>query len=98
MREYHKRSVAKAISWRALATITTMAVVFIFTRRAALALGIGAVEVVAKLLFYYLHERVWNAIGWGKLTHPLAGLPVMRELEPAHLDEVRRRLEDLGYL
>lgn len=98
MREYHKRSAVKAISWRALATITTMAVVFIFTRRLTLALEIGAVEVVAKLLFYYLHERLWNAIRWGKLQHPLAGLPVMRQLEPAHLEEVRQRLQDLGYL
>jgi uncharacterized membrane protein len=88
----------KAICWRAVATLTTMAVVFVFTRRFALAVQIGAVEVIAKIVFYYLHERVWDAIRWGKPHHPLAGLAVNRELEPEHMDEIRRRLEELGYL
>ena len=98
MREYRKRSIVKAICWRAIATLTTMLVVFIFTRQLTLAVGIGAVEVVAKLLFYYLHERTWNHIRWGKPQHPLAGLTVTRELEPEHLEEIRTRLHDLGYL
>lgn len=98
MRDFHKRSVVKAISWRLVATLTTMAVVFLFTRRLALAAEVGAVEVVAKLLFYYLHERGWDLIGWGKLIHPLSGLAVDRELEPEHLEELKTRLRDLGYL
>jgi len=98
LREYHKRSVVKAIAWRAVATLTTMAVVFVFTRRVALAVQIGAVEVVAKIVFYYLHERVWNVIRWGKPYHPLAGLAVTRDLEPEHMEEIRRRLEELGYM
>jgi uncharacterized membrane protein len=98
LREHHKRSVVKAISWRIVATVTTMLVVYAFTREIALAVGVGAVEVVAKLLFYYLHERLWHWIPWGKLQHPLSGLAVSRELEPAHLEEIRARLEELGYL
>jgi adenylylsulfate kinase len=98
VREYHKRSVVKAISWRVVATVTTVLVVYGFTRELALAAGVGAVEVVAKLLFYYFHERLWHWIPWGKLQHPLSGLAVSRELEPDHLEEIRTRLEDLGYL
>jgi uncharacterized membrane protein len=98
MREFHKRSVVKAICWRFLATLTTMVVVFVFTKRLTLAMGVGAVEVVVKILLYYFHERVWNWIGWGKLPHPLSGLAVSRELEPDHLEEIRGRLEELGYL
>lgn len=98
MREYRKRSIVKAICWRAIATLTTMLVVFIFTRQFRLALEVGAVEVVAKLFFYYLHERTWNLIGWGKLQHPLSGLTVTRELDPEHMEEIRTRLQDLGYL
>jgi uncharacterized membrane protein len=98
MREYHKRSLVKAICWRVLATISTMAIVYLFTGEALLSVGIGAVEVVVKLLLYYGHERLWNVIGWGKLQHPLAHLAVSRELEPEHLEEIRSRLEDLGYL
>jgi uncharacterized membrane protein len=98
LREYHKRSVVKAVCWRALATFSTIAIVYAFTGKAALSIGVGAVEVVVKIMLYYAHERVWDRIGWGKLQHPLAGLAVTRELEPAHLDEIRSRLEDLGYL
>jgi len=98
MREFHKRSVVKAICWRALATLTTMAVVFLFTKRLTLAFQVGAIEVVAKILLYYGHERLWNSIGWGKLEHPLAALAVTRELEPEHMDEIEARLRELGYL
>lgn len=98
MREYHKRSLVKAVSWRVLATVSTMAIVYVFTGEALLSVGIGAVEIVVKLFLYYGHERVWNLITWGKLEHPLAHLAVSRELEPEHLDEIRNRLEDLGYL
>lgn len=98
MREFHKRSVVKAICWRVLATFTTMGVVFFFTRRVAIAMEVGAVEVVVKILLYYGHERLWSRIRWGRLEHPLSGLAVSRELEPEHLDEIRGRLEELGYL
>jgi len=74
MREYHKRSLVRAVCWRVLATISTMAIVYVFTGEALLCVGIGAVEIVVKLLLYYGHERVWNLIAWGKLQHPLAHL------------------------
>ena len=98
MREFRKRSVVKAVCWRFLATTSTMAIVYAFTGQAALSLGIGAVEVVVKLVLYYGHERLWNWIGWGKLGHPLDRLAVSRELEPEHLEEIRAKLEELGYL
>jgi len=98
LREFHKRSMVKAICWRALATLTTIGVVFLFTREVGLAMGVGAVEVVAKILLYYGHERLWGHINWGKPKHPLGGLAVTRSLEPEHLEEIRGRLEELGYL
>ncbi|MFT7616118.1 MAG: putative membrane protein [Candidatus Woesearchaeota archaeon] len=57
--ESRKRSLAKTISWRICATITTAALVFIFTGDIAIAIGIGSIEVVAKLVLYYAHERMW---------------------------------------
>ena len=68
MLDQHKRSIAKAFSWRALATFTTVLIVFAFTGDFALSLGAGAVEVVAKTLLYYGHERAWARIGWGHIT------------------------------
>ena len=40
--------------------------VFIFTDKLALSLEIGALEVIAKLLLYYIHERVWNLVNWDR--------------------------------
>lgn len=65
-KEKHSRSIAKAISWRVIATATTMVVVYIFTGNFLLTLGIGSLEATAKMLFYYMHERAWNEVSWGK--------------------------------
>jgi adenylylsulfate kinase len=54
------------MSWRVLATLTTVVLVFAFTGKLALAAGIGMIEVVAKLLIYYAHERIWDKISWGR--------------------------------
>jgi adenylylsulfate kinase len=62
----HTRSITKAISWRVLATITTMSIVYYFTGSLNLSLGVGILDVVIKIIIYYFHERTWNKIGWGK--------------------------------
>jgi uncharacterized membrane protein len=66
MKDSRKRSIGKAISWRAVATLTTMTIVYVFTRKIIITLEVGLVEVITKMLFYYLHERVWEKIKWGK--------------------------------
>jgi len=78
--ETKRRSVLKAVSWRTLATITTTLLVFIFTGRATIAITVGLLEVIAKLLLYFVHERVWQKIWYGKRDVPafvvwLTGLP-----------------------
>ncbi len=61
------RSVAKALSWRVLATLTTGLLVFVFTGSFEIALTVGALEAVAKLLLYFVHERVWDRLGFGRV-------------------------------
>ena len=69
MTEFRKRSFVKAISWRIIATSTTMALVFFFTGELALATSVGILDVISKLILYYGHERSWNLINWGKREH-----------------------------
>jgi len=66
MKETHKRSLFKAVSWRILATLATMSLVFIITGNLTLAAEIGFFELMLKLLIYYAHERIWDKIKWGK--------------------------------
>jgi adenylylsulfate kinase len=70
-RETHARSVAKAVSWRILGTLATSALVFVFTRKLAISLAIGAFEFVSKIGLFWVHERFWDRLTFGK-----------RELEP----------------
>jgi uncharacterized membrane protein len=96
--EKHTRSVIKTITWRVIATLTTGGLIFAFTGKFTLALEIGFLEVVLKLLFGYLHERAWSLAPWGRKRHPLELLPVEQDLAPADLEIIRQRLEELGYL
>ena len=64
--ETHLRSIIKTLSWRLCATVITIVLVFIFTGNINIAVAVGGVEVIAKLLFYFIHERVWNMISFGK--------------------------------
>jgi len=60
------RSIAKAISWRIVGTIDTIVISFFITGEITMALSIGMVEVITKMILYFFHERVWNIIKWGK--------------------------------
>ena len=65
-RESLSRSVLKALSWRILGTLVTSALVYAATGRFLLALGVGGIEWVLKVGFYFVHERVWNMIDAGR--------------------------------
>lgn len=66
MKEKHSRSIFKAITWRVVATLTTTILVFIFTDNFTIAIGVGFFDAVTKLIFYYLHERAWDKVEWGR--------------------------------
>jgi uncharacterized membrane protein len=64
--ETHIRSVLKAVSWRTLGTLDTFAISWFFTGRVEIAGSIAGLEIITKIAWYYLHERVWAAIAWGR--------------------------------
>ncbi len=74
------RSVAKAVSWRALGTLDTLVISYLLITYLGPLLGlrlaesgealqtasyIALTEVATKLVFYFLHERGWTALRWG---------------------------------
>ncbi len=64
----HSRSFAKALSWRMTGTFDTMIISLVVTGSIKLAATIGLTEVVTKSLLYYLHERAWLKIPYGRKT------------------------------
>ena len=63
----HYRSLVKAISWRVTGTIDTVLISWLITRQVKWALTIGFVELFTKVFLYYLHERVWNRLDFGRV-------------------------------
>ena len=98
MKERRMRTILKAISWRATATLITAGLVFAFTGRLSLAAQVGLLEMLLKILAYYLHERIWGQISWGRPKHPLEDLPITRELTPKDRAILEQHLRELGYL
>jgi uncharacterized membrane protein len=66
MIEKPQRSLAKAISWRVTGTLDTMVISFLITGQLKWAVSIGLVELFTKLVLYFLHERLWNRIPFGR--------------------------------
>jgi uncharacterized membrane protein len=64
------RSIAKAISYRLLGSLSTGAIVFIYSNDATVSVGIGLLDVVVKMALYYVHERVWNHVTFGRRRPP----------------------------
>jgi uncharacterized membrane protein len=63
-REGHGRSFVKAVSWRTVGTIDTFIISFFVTGKVSLAGSIAAVEILTKIMIYYLHERMWAVVPW----------------------------------
>ena len=63
--ESRTRSLLKGITWRILATLTTIAIAWLITGDVSAALQIGFIEVFAKIAIYYLHERAWAHVKMG---------------------------------
>lgn len=63
--ESRKRHLLKTVSWRVIGTLDTMLLAWIISGNPLTGFKIGMVEVVTKMIFYYLHERVWYNINYG---------------------------------
>jgi len=69
--ESKKRHLIKTISWRLIGTIDTMILSWFVSGSPTVGFQIGALEVVTKMLLYYLHERTWYSINYGLLGRRL---------------------------
>lgn len=67
MREKPYRSIVKSISWRTIGTIDTIVISYFITGMIGLAISIGSIEVFTKMTLYFLHERSWNRINFGRV-------------------------------
>ena len=66
VREEHRRTALKTVSWRIAASSATVFLVYVFTRRLDFTIGVGVGEAILKTLIYFFHERAWDRIAFGR--------------------------------
>ena len=64
--EKNLRSLGKVVSWRVWVSITNFLVAWGVSGSASSGLGVAAGLLVTNSILYFLHERTWNSIAWGK--------------------------------
>lgn len=62
----HPRTVSKSLTWRALITFNNFMIPFITTGSWQTAAAFLGLATIMNAVVYYVHERVWNRISWGK--------------------------------
>jgi uncharacterized membrane protein len=67
MQEKPSRSLLKAISWRATGTLDTILITYLVTGQVKWALSVGFVELFTKVFLFFVHERVWDRLAFGRI-------------------------------
>ena len=55
----HKRHLVKSVTWRIVASVTTVLMALFFGLPMAAVSSLFLADLVVKFVMYYLHERVW---------------------------------------
>jgi adenylylsulfate kinase len=105
MIETGTRSFLKAVSWRVCGSLATMLIAYILTRDTQIALFAGGLDAIFKIVLFFLHERMWNKIHFGKKRMPariiwFTGLPASGKTTLAKelVSELKDRKLDVEHL
>lgn len=60
------RSLVKTISWRFTGSFATFTISYLILGDFTIASSIAIVQIVANTILYFIHERIWNKIQWGR--------------------------------
>lgn len=66
MSDTTSRSLVKAVSWRITASLATFIISFFVSSDLSVAGTIASIQLVVNFILYFIHERVWNRVEWGK--------------------------------
>lgn len=64
--EQHSRSIAKAISYRVISICADLTIVYLITHKIEMTIGIVVLSNSVSIVLYYLHERAWNRVHFGR--------------------------------
>lgn len=96
--ETHKRSWVKSLIWRIIGIFLLGAIAYAVTDNWEQVSLITLIFHGMRVVLYYIHERLWDQVAWGRVLHPLADLPVKRPLTPEDRQSLEALLRARGYL
>lgn len=62
------RSIVKSFSWRIFAFIITILASFVLIGSWEISISVAIAADSTKIFFYYVHERFWERISWGRIS------------------------------
>lgn len=68
-----RRSLVKAITFRTLIVCSDAVVIFLITHRWDTTIGLVIATNLASTTLYFIHERVWNRVQWGRAIGDATG-------------------------
>ena len=68
MSDSTKRSLIKTISWRITGSGATFGISYLISGNFIVAGSITSVQLITNTILYFVHERVWDRIKWGRAT------------------------------
>jgi len=70
VQETQTRSMVKTLCWRATGSGATFLISWAISGSWSVAGSIAVIQIIANTILYYLHERAWNHVTWGRInTH-----------------------------
>ena len=96
--ETRTRSWVKSIVWRLLGIFILGFISWLVTHSWKEMTLITIIFHTIRLILYYFHERLWEAISWGRIKHPLSDLPVKGKLKEEDKKIIEEKLRELGYI
>ena len=66
MKVKKSRSLAKSLTWRIVALLTTFITLYALSKDVSMATIATLITNSVNFVAYYYHERAWNAVSWGK--------------------------------
>jgi len=66
LNDSNSRSLVKTITWRVTGSSATFLIAYLLIGNFAVAGVIGVTQLISNTILYYVHERIWNKVGWGK--------------------------------
>ena len=67
MSDTAKRSLVKTVSWRITGSTATFLISYAISGNFNVAGTIALIQLTANTILYYIHERIWDRVPWGRL-------------------------------